>query len=94
MSEKRRFAYYAVYKRTEDGWIYEIPDLKETGFPRDIDDARKMAREGVALGIKWKIEDGEEIPTPSTREELKKLVAEDPDVGDDWAIELIEVDLD
>ena len=38
--------------------------------------------------------DGDEIPAPSSREELEKIVAVDPDVDEGWRLELIEIDLD
>lgn len=62
MTGTHRFT--AVYERDETGLVYahvpELPEVQTQG--RDLDEAREMVRDAVALALEVRRERGEPIP--------------------------------
>ena len=64
-----------IRKEPTSDYGVEFPDLPGcVTAGTDLDDARRMAREALALHIQGLVEDGDEIPSPSTLE----TVMQDP----------------
>ena len=88
------YRYYAVFESAEDGYyLVKFPDIPwATTYGRDRQHAIEMGAECLQLCLESLLDDEEEIPTPSTREELAQAVANDPEVEGAWTLELIEVE--
>ncbi len=84
MKYKRYYAYYALLEPYEEGFGVSFPDLPGAiSVGTDVDDAVFNAQECLALRIQGEPE--EEIPAPSTREQIE--------VPEGWKIALVAVDM-
>ena len=94
----KHFAYYALFAPDPSAhgvYCITFPDLPGAiSEGENLSEARRMAKECMELHLSGMVIDGDEIPAPSSREELEKIVAVDPDVDEGWRLELIEIDLD
>lgn len=91
-----KYAYYAVFfkNRDNDDWNYAFKEVGGVGVCRDLDDARKMAKEAVAFHIEYLLENGRETPAPTPRETIEEETRNDPENGGlKWFVELVEVDV-
>lgn len=72
-----------IHKEADSDYGVSFPDLPGVVTAgTDLDDARRMAGEALALHVEGLIEDGEQLPEPSTLE----MVMADPDNRDGVAI--------
>ncbi|TLU70691.1 type II toxin-antitoxin system HicB family antitoxin [Lichenicoccus roseus] len=84
-------SYPALIRKDASSGVYgvEFPDLPGcVTLGTDLDDARRMASEALALHIQGLVEDADGVPIPSTL----KAVAQDPETGNAVAV-LIDVPL-
>ncbi len=95
MKYRRFFEYYAIFEPNEGSDVLTItfPDLPGAiSQGDDFDDALYMAADCIEIYLKTSQDDGEEIPEPSTKEEVERIAAADPDV-DDFQVVLVRADL-
>lgn len=91
-----KYAYYAVFykNRDNDDWNYSFKEVGGVGVCNDLDDARKMAKEAIQYSVEWAIEDGEDIPAPTSREIIEEEMRNDPEnSGLEWFVELVEAEV-
>jgi len=58
--------YLVLFEKTEDGYSAYIPDLPGcVAAGSDLEETKKLIKEGMALHISAMEKDGDEIPEPS-----------------------------
>lgn len=89
--------YFAVIRKAEDSdFSVEFPDFAGCiTAGEDLDEAADMAAEALAFHIRGVLEDGEELPKPSTLKQIRKVMEDTEAAGDDGeTIAILSVDID
>ena len=93
------YRYYALFNPAEEGgYSILFPDLPGAySCGDDLDTGIWMAQDCLQLALESALDDGDEIPTPSSKEDIEKRVVEDPfyaeDLDSGWFVVPIEVEV-
>lgn len=93
------YRYYALFVPAEEGgYSIAFPDLRGAySCGDDFDKGMWMAQDCLSLVLEVALDDGEEIPPASSKEEVEKRVVEDPFYAEDlepgWFVVPVEVEV-
>ena len=91
------YRYYAVFEPLKEGGFSVLfPDFTGATSEDDFDKSMWMAQDLLSLTLEVALDDGEEIPPPSSKEEVEKRVVEDPfyaDLEPGWFVVPVEVEV-
>ena len=85
--------YYAIFNPAEEGgFCVTFPDLQGAITEGDsFGEALFMARDCLTTYLSG--EPLDTVPQPSTKEEIERVAASDPDIAEGWRVVLIKADL-
>lgn len=70
--DKRTYPIVVTKSATSDMLIVFVPDFEINTEGKDLDDAMYMAKDAIRLVGLCMIEDGEELPIPSTADKIRE----------------------